>query len=117
MLSRFIGHYQSDSNRRFFISNVPEALLQPEAANLFEVDVARGTIRIVTAPGADPRREEVVAGRLISVMELKNVSNVSLTGFKFHHSDWQGQHQGTWPANDGSSANASGLIEVLYDIL
>ena len=110
--SEYIGQYQSDSNRRFYISNVPEALALPEAVNQFEVDLKAGTITIVTAPGVDPTKEEVIAGRLISVVTLSNTRNISWHGFRMHHSDWQGQHSGAWPANDGSGANASGLVEV-----
>lgn len=110
--SEFIGASQVDSNRRFFISNVPEGLSEPDAANQFFVDTATATITIVTAAGVDPTKAEVVAGRLISVVSLTDTSNISWHGLRMAHSDWQGQHSGAWPANDGSSANASGLIEV-----
>ena len=94
------------------MSNFPEGLSQPGAVNQFLVDIETATITIVTPAGVDPTQEEVVAGRLISVVSLTDTRDISWRGFEIHHSDWQGQKKGAWPAKDGSSANASGLIEV-----
>jgi hypothetical protein len=79
-----------ENNARYYIENAPDAL---DTANEWYLNATNNTLGFIAAPGDDPGRSEVIAGRLDDLVVFQGekerpIQHVVLRGLTFSHTDW-----------------------------
>jgi hypothetical protein len=106
---------------RYLVENVREALASGE----FYLDRTSGELIYAPMPGENPKRAEVIAPRLESVLELRGdaparkfVSNIRFEGITFAHTNWVTPPAGNAFAqaeiNLGGAVSATGARDCVF---